>query len=325
MDNQGTDYKAIKAWSEKIAGQIEKVFFGKGDVVKKLIISLLAQGHVLLEDVPGTGKTIVARALSATLALEFKRIQCTSDLLPSDVLGVSIWSPAEQKFLYRKGPIISNIVLVDEINRATPRTQSALLEAMAEGQVSIDGRILILPRPFFVIATENPIEFEGTFPLPEAQKDRFLMSIHTGYPDIASEAMILESQRRKDHPVNDIKPVSSAKEILACQEAIYKVFVDDSLRSWLLALVRATRNHPAIRLGVSPRGSLALYRAAQAMAAIDGRSYVRPEDIKYLIKDVFRKRIILSPEASLRNEDPDKIIATIIDDTALPTFKNTTS
>lgn len=321
MEAHSPDAGRVKEWADALAAQMERVFFGKRELINKLIVSLLAQGHVLLEDVPGTGKTIVARALAASLSLAFRRIQCTSDLLPADVLGVSVWMPGEQKFVYRKGPIISSVVLVDEINRATPRTQSALLEAMAEGQVSIDGRLLPLPRPFFVIATENPVEFEGTFPLPEAQKDRFLLSLRIGYPDEAAEAMILESQRRATHPVVDIKPMADSAEVLSFQELVYQVYVDDSLRDWLLALVRATRSHPSIQLGVSPRGSLALYRSAQAMAAIDGRSYVRPEDIKALVQDVFRKRLILSPEASLRGEDPDRVIAGIVEATALPTFK----
>ncbi len=310
-----------KNWSNTITDEIEKVFFGKRRVIKKLLCALLARGHVLLEDVPGTGKTILARAVSAVLGAEFTRIQCTPDLLPADVLGVSVWSPEKEQFIFREGPILSNIVLVDEINRATPRTQSALLEAMAERRVSIDGKILPLPEPFFILATENPVEFEGTFPLPEAQKDRFLLSLSVGYPEEAAEALMLENQRRLDHPVHDLAAISSADTIIAMQKEVVAVHVDEALRNYMLALVRTSREDSAVRLGVSPRGTLALYRASQAMAAMDGRNYVVPEDIQEIVPEVFRKRIIPTPEASLKNVTADRIVATILDSIPVPSLK----
>lgn len=310
-----------KDWSNTITDEIERVFFGKRRVIKKLLCALLARGHVLLEDVPGTGKTILARAVSAVLGAGFKRIQCTPDLLPADVLGVSVWAPDKEQFMYRKGPIISNIVLVDEINRATPRTQSALLEAMAERRISIDGRIRPLPEPFFIMATENPVEFEGTFPLPEAQKDRFLFSLAVGYPEEAAEALMLENQRSLEHPVQDLKAISKAETIVAMQKEVVEVHVDQALRSYILKLVRATRENPSVRLGVSPRGSLALYRAAQAMAAMDGRNYVVPEDIQEIVPEVFRKRIIPTPEASLKNITADRIVASLLDSIPVPSLK----
>ncbi|MFQ3547350.1 MAG: MoxR family ATPase, partial [Termitinemataceae bacterium] len=303
----------IQSWADSITNHIESVFYGKRRLIRKLLCALLSRGHVLLEDVPGTGKTIAARALAQSLGIQFKRIQCTPDLLPADVLGVTIWSAEQQKFLFRQGPIVSNIVLVDEINRATPRTQAALLEAMAEGQISVDGRRMLLPSPFFLIATENPVEFEGTFPLPEAQKDRFLFSLSIGYPDTAAEAMILESQRQLRHPVETVTGKTGKDEILAMQEAVTQIHVDSALRDYMLALTGASRSHPSVRLGVSPRGSLALYRASQAWAAMEGRSYVIPEDIRALTADVFRKRIILQPEAVIKNISVERIIESIVD------------
>lgn len=313
--------KTIQQWADEITSAVETVFYGKRRVIRKILCALLSRGHVLLEDVPGTGKTILARALANTLGTQFKRLQCTPDLLPADVLGVTIWSAEQQKFLFRQGPIMSNMLLVDEINRATPRTQAALLEAMAERQISVDGRRLKLPEPFFLIATENPVEFEGTFPLPEAQKDRFLLSLSIGYPDTAAEAVMLESQRQIEHPVDSLKPVTKVDEILALQEAVTRIHVDSALRDYMLALVAASRSHPAVRLGASPRGSLALYRASQALAAMEGRSYVIPEDIKSLVPDVFRKRLILHPESIIKNISVDRIIESIVDSVPVPVFK----
>ncbi len=313
--------KTIQQWADGITGAVETVFYGKRRVIRKILCALLSRGHVLLEDVPGTGKTILARALANTLGTQFKRLQCTPDLLPADVLGVTIWSAEQQKFLFRQGPIMSNLLLVDEINRATPRTQAALLEAMAERQISVDGRRLMLPEPFFLIATENPVEFEGTFPLPEAQKDRFLLSLSIGYPDTAAEAVMLESQRHIEHPVDSLRPVTKADEILALQEAVTRIHVDSALRDYMLALVAASRSHPAVRLGVSPRGSLALYRSSQALAAMEGRSFVIPEDIKALVPDVFRKRLILHPESIIKNISADRIIESIVDSVPVPVFK----
>jgi MoxR-like ATPase len=313
--------RSIQQWADEITGGVETVFYGKRRIIRKLLCALLGRGHVLLEDVPGTGKTILARALANSLGTQFKRLQCTPDLLPADVLGVTIWSAEQQKFLFRHGPIMTNMLLVDEINRATPRTQAALLEAMAERQISIDGKRLPLPDPFFLIATENPVEFEGTFPLPEAQKDRFLLSLSIGYPDTAAEAVMLESQRQLSHPVEALKPLTQVDEILTLQEAVTCIHVDSALRDYMLALVTASRNHPAVRLGVSPRGSLALYRASQAWAAMEGRSYVIPEDIKGLVADVFRKRLILHPESIIKNISVDRIIESIIDSVPVPVFK----
>jgi MoxR-like ATPase len=314
----------ISEFAKKLCGNIEKVFLGKTSVVNTVIAAFLSRGHVLLEDVPGTGKTVLAQALAASLGFGFSRIQCTPDLLPSDILGVSIWRQDEKNggnFVYRKGPIVNQFVLVDEINRATPRTQSALLEAMAEAQISIDGRRLKLPEPFFVLATENPVEFEGTFPLPEAQKDRFLLSLPIGYPQKDAESLMLDNQRRLDHPVKDLGPVVSPGEILPLQEAVTKIHVAPIVKDYLLALVQETRRDSALRLGVSPRGSLALYRASQARAAIQGRDYVVPEDVKEQALPVFRQRIILSSESMVRGVEPDRIIEGVLERTPIPEYR----
>jgi len=317
----------IAEFANRIRGNIEKVFLGKTQVIDTLITAFLARGHALLEDVPGTGKTILARAFAASVDLTFARIQCTPDLLPADILGVSVWRQADEfadkkgRFVYRPGPLLNQFILVDEINRATPRTQSALLEAMAETQITIDGKRLPLPDPFFVLATENPIEFEGTFPLPEAQKDRFLLSLNIGYPDKEFESQILENQRRLTHPVTDIKPVASAKEIAPLQEAVSKIHVDKVVKDYLLALVEATRNDHNLRSGISPRGSLALYRCAQALAAIRGRNFVTPEDVKEMVKNVFRQRLLLTSEAFVRGVSPDRIIQSILDSTPIPEYR----
>ncbi|MDR3140088.1 MAG: MoxR family ATPase, partial [Treponema sp.] len=286
-----------------------------------LITAFLARGHVLLEDVPGTGKTILARAFAAGLNLSFARIQCTPDLLPADILGVSVWRQEEGQFVYRPGPVVNQFVLVDEINRATPRTQSALLEAMAEGQISVEGKRIPLPEPFFVMATENPVEFEGTFPLPEAQKDRFLLSLRIGYPDAESESLMLENQRRLTHPVTDLGAVVSWEEIAPLQEKVTGIFVNPLVKQYLLALVQATRQEPNLRIGISPRGSLALYRSAQAYAALHGRDYVTPEDVKEMALPVFRQRLLLSSEAFVRGILPDRIIESILDRTPVPEYR----
>jgi len=317
----------IAEFADRIRGNIEKVFLGKTQVVDTLITAFLARGHALLEDVPGTGKTILARAFAASVDLSFARIQCTPDLLPADILGVSVWRQAEEfddrkgRFVYSPGPLLNQFILVDEINRATPRTQSALLEAMAEAQITIDGRRIPLPEPFFVLATENPIEFEGTFPLPEAQKDRFLLSLDIGCPDRESESQMLENQRRLTHPVTDIKPVASAQEIAPLQEAVSKIHVDKVVKDYLLTLVETTRKDHNLRSGVSPRGSLALYRCAQALAAIRGRNFVTPEDVKEMAKSVFRQRLLLTSEAFVRGIAPGRIIQSILDSTPIPEYR----
>ncbi|MDR2136615.1 MAG: MoxR family ATPase [Treponema sp.] len=308
----------IGEFAGRIKTNIEKVFLGKGGAIDTLIAAFLARGHVLLEDVPGTGKTILARAFAGSLGLSFARIQCTPDLLPADILGVSVWQDGD--FVYRPGPIVNQFILVDEINRATPRSQSALLEAMAEGQISAEGKRVALPEPFFVLATENPVEFEGTFPLPEAQTDRFLLSMDLGYPDREAEGRILESQRRLSHPVTDLKKVAEASEILGLQEAVTQIHVDAAVKGYILALVEATRQEPNLRVGISPRGSLALYRAGQALAAIRGRAFVTPEDIKELAPPVFRQRMLLSPEALVRGVTAGRIIASILDRVPVPEY-----
>ncbi|MDR2717653.1 MAG: MoxR family ATPase [Treponema sp.] len=321
------ELQPVAEFTRRIRENIETVFLGKTAVVDMLITAFLARGHVLLEDVPGTGKTILARAFAASLNLRFARIQCTPDLLPADILGVSVWRQGEEfddrkgRFVYRPGPLVNQFVLVDEINRATPRTQSALLEAMAEGQISIDGKRYALPEPFFVVATENPVEFEGTFPLPEAQKDRFLLSLGIGYPDPESESRILESQRRLSHPVTDIKPVAQAEEIAPLQDAVSRIHVDPVVRDYLLSLVAATRKEPHLRIGISPRGSLALYRSAQAYAALRNRNYVTPEDVKEMAGSVFRQRFLLSSEAIVRGVAPERIIQSILDSTPIPEYR----
>jgi MoxR-like ATPase len=320
------ELQPIAEFARKIRENIETVFLGKTAVVDMLITAFLACGHVLLEDVPGTGKTILARAFASSLNLSFARIQCTPDLLPADILGVSVWQQNEElkdrgRFVYRPGPLVNQFVLVDEINRATPRTQSALLEAMAEGQISVDGKRYALPEPFFVMATENPVEFEGTFPLPEAQKDRFLLSLGIGYPDTGSEALILENQRRLTHPVTDLKPVAEAEEIAPLQDAVSHIHVDPMVRDYLLSLVTATRNESRLRVGISPRGSLALYRSAQAYAAVQNRNYVTPEDVKEMAGSVFRQRLLLSSESIVRGIQPERIIQSILDSTPIPEYR----
>jgi len=313
------ELQPIAEFARRIRNNIESVFLGKTAVVDTLITAFLACGHVLLEDVPGTGKTILARAFAASLDLSFARIQCTPDLLPADILGVSIWR--QEEFVYQPGPLVNQFVLVDEINRATPRTQAALLEAMAESQISIDGKCLALPEPFFVMATENPVEFEGTFPLPEAQKDRFLLSLGIGYPDVESESLMLENQRRLSHPITDIKPVATAAEVAPLREAVSLIHVDPVVKNYLLALVTATRSESHLRAGVSPRGSLALYRSAQAYAGLQNRNFVTPEDVKIMAKSVFRQRLLLSSEAFVRGIVPDRIIQSILDTVPIPEYR----
>ena len=321
------DILPIAEFAQRIRKNIETVFLGKTAVIDMITTAFLARGHVLLEDVPGTGKTILARAFAASMDLSFARIQCTPDLLPADILGVSIWRQAEEfddrkgRFVYRAGPITNQFVLVDEINRATPRTQSALLEAMAEAQITVDGSRMTLPEPFFVMATENPVEFEGTFPLPEAQKDRFLLSLDIGYPDAESESQMLENQRRISHPVTDLKPVAAAQEAAPLQETVSKIHVDKIVKDYLLTLIHATRNDHNLRAGISPRGSLALYRSSQALAGIRNRNFVTPEDVKEMAKCVFRQRLLLTSEAFVRGISPDRIIQSILETTPIPEYR----
>ena len=305
----------------KLRDQINDYFVGKEEVVEDVLTCLLAGGHVLLEDVPGTGKTVLAKAIAKASGLEFSRIQCTPDLMPSDVTGSSVWLPARSEFEFRPGPVMSRIVLVDELNRATPRTQSALLEAMAEGQVSADGKKHELEKPFFVIATENPVESEGTFPLPEAQKDRFMMCLSIGYPNKNEEIEIITAQRSLVHPVENVQAVTTREDILKCMEEAVNIHVDEAVMEYLLNLIEATRKDENLSAGISPRGSIALYKAAQSLAAVKGRTYVTPEDVKLLALPVFRKRLILKGDAIIRGLTAEGIIRQLLDALPIPDFK----
>lgn len=303
----------IRAWTESIKAAVERVILGKGEVIEKLLVALLCRGHVLLEDVPGVGKTILARAISLCLGGEFRRVQCTADLLPADVLGVSIYNQRSGRFDFRQGPIMTNILLVDEINRATPRTQSALLEAMEERTISVEGRSQPLPDPFFILATENPVEFEGTFPLPEAQKDRFLLCLSMGYPPEEAEMEIMVAQRRLSHPVTDLKAVTDTQTVLAMQRRVLDVEVSSEVENYILALVEATRSDGRLALGASPRASLALYKGSQALAAVRGRNQATIEDVRELAVPVLLKRIQVRSEQLLKGTTERSVIAQLLE------------
>jgi len=307
----------LKSSAQSIVENVSRVIVGKRDVVELCLVALLCEGHVLLEDVPGTGKTTLAKALSRSVGCTFKRIQFTPDLLPSDVTGILYFNQKRQEFEFRPGPIIAQIVLADEINRATPRTQSALLEAMQERQVTVDVETRPLPRPFMVLATQNPIELEGTFPLPEAQVDRFLMRTGLGYPNRDQESDILLRYEHED-PLEGLEPVVRADDLLAMQVQARAVLVEKSVREYIVDIVRATRNHAAVELGVSPRGTLALYHTSQALAAVRGRDFVVPDDVKYLAPAVLTHRLIISPQTRLRGRQPEEVVAEIVNTVPVP-------
>lgn len=307
----------VKAFGERITANLERVIIGKQQSIELVVIGLLCQGHVLIEDVPGVGKTMLARSLARSMDCEFSRIQFTPDMLPSDVTGVSIYNQRTKTFEFRPGPIMGQIVLADEINRTTPKTQAALLEAMEERQITVDGITHPLPKPFMVLATQNPIEYEGTFPLPEAQLDRFLLRLRLGYPNIADEMQIMDDQRLK-HPLESLKPVVKVREILQAVEAVKKVYLSPAVKRYIVELSVRTRQSDDVYLGASPRGSLALARAGQARAALQGRDHVLPDDIKALAVPVLAHRIIVSPAARLRDLGSDQIVQEIVLSTSPP-------
>jgi MoxR-like ATPase len=307
----------IQEAAARVRENIQKVIVGKEEVIDLCLIAILCEGHLLMEDVPGTGKTTLAKAIARSLNCSFRRIQFTPDLLPSDVTGIFYFNQKTQEFEFRPGPVLSQVVLADEINRATPRTQSALLEAMQERQVTVDVETMMLPRPFLVIATQNPIELEGTFPLPEAQVDRFLMKIVIGYPSVEEEnAIMLRFQHT--NPLDTLEPVVEADDILAMQAQVRQVRVEESVRRYTVDVARATREHKDVLVGVSPRGTMALYHTAQALAAIRGRDYVIPDDVKYLAPNVLTHRIIINPKTRLRGRTQADVISDIVETVAVP-------
>lgn len=303
--------------AQSLLGNIEKVIIGKRPQIRTILAAVMARGHVLLEDVPGVAKTMLARSLAASLGCDFRRIQCTPDLLPTDVTGVSIFNQKSQEFEFVRGPVFTHVLLADEINRATPRTQSSLLEAMEERQISVDGITHPLENPFFVLATQNPVEQEGTFPLPEAQLDRFLVRISLGYPTLEEESEMLD-RVKTSHPLESLKPVINAKLLVQMQQYITRVFVHPQVKDYLLRIVHSTRKSIKLGLGGSPRSSIALYRVAQAMAALDGRTFVIPDDVKALAPSVLAHRMILKPEFRLRKETPETVLQELMSQIEVP-------
>ena len=311
------DFKAIESKVNEVMDEVETVIIGKRDVIRLVLTSILSNGHVLIDDVPGVGKTTIAKSLAKTLGCSFKRVQFTPDLLPSDVTGTSVFNQKTAEFEFRSGPIFAQFVLADEINRATPKTQSSLLECMEERQVTIDGITHPLPSPFFVIATENSVEYHGTYPLPEAQLDRFMMRISVGYPGMSEESQILESQT-VEHPILNVKNTLNSAEIAGLQRAVTEVYLEPSVRDYIVQLVTATRNHPMVLLGASPRGSLNLSHAARSLAAVCGRDYVVPDDIKALAAPVLAHRLILKPESRSHNTTQVGVVEEILSAVAVP-------
>ncbi len=302
----------VVALADRLIANVEHVIVGKREAIELVIIALLCEGHVLIEDVPGVGKTMLARAVAASLGANFRRLQFTPDLLPNDVIGVSVFNQRTGDFDFRAGPVFANLLLADEINRATPRTQSALLEAMGERQVSVDGLVRALPRPFLVLATQNPIEYEGTFPLPEAQLDRFLLRLRVGYPATADERQVLRNLQH-EHPIARLEAVASADDLIAAAREVTDIYTEDSVVEYILALVQATRDHRDVALGASPRGSLGLFRAAQARAAMHGRDFVLPDDVKALAPAVLSHRLLVRPESALRGRTAEAVMSGILD------------
>jgi MoxR-like ATPase len=302
---------------QQIVGNVSQVIVGKARAIELLLVALLADGHVLLEDVPGLGKTLLAKSLAKSIGGTFKRIQCTPDLLPSDITGFNIYNQQSGTFIFQPGPVMTNILLADEVNRTIPRTQSSLLESMEERQVTVDGQTFPLPAPFFVMATQNPIELEGTFPLPEAQLDRFLLKTYVGYPEKAEELLILE-RFQEDEPLLELAAVATPAQMMTMQQARKQIRVSPPVREYIVDLVEATRHHPVIRFGASPRGSLGLMRAGQALAALRGREYVLPDDIKYLACPVLAHRLILEEQEQLRGNTPEQVIDSLLTQVAIP-------
>ena len=305
------------AAARAIVDNVSRVIVGKTPVIEQTLAALIAQGHILVEDVPGVGKTMLAKSLAASLGCQFKRIQFTPDLLPSDITGISIYNQSNGQFEFRPGPVMAQVVLADEINRATPKTQSALLEAMEELQVSVDGATHYLEAPFIVLATQNPIEYEGTFPLPEAQLDRFLVRVSLGYPDFAEELAVIERQEQT-HPIDDLSAVASPEDVVRLQAAAREVYVDGLVREYIVGLTEATRNHQDVALGASPRASLGMFRMARAYALVQDRDYVIPDDVQALAYGVMGHRIILSPAARMRRLQPREVIDRLLETVSIP-------